>query len=62
MAPDAPLPPMAYIADLDEQMAAARAMVLSPEMQDKIEAAREQVERMRTDMRYEINSDVRLEI
>ena len=62
MPPEAPLPPMAYIGDLDEQMVAARAMVLSPEMQDKIEAAREQVERMRTDMRYEINNDVRLEI
>src|SRR3954470_3521474 len=63
-APDAPLPPMAYISDLDEQMVAARAMVLSPEMQDKIQEAREMAQRAREDMRYQvnINNDVRLEI
>jgi len=56
------MPPMAYMLDLDSDMVEARAMALSPEIQDKIEAAREQLENMRTDMKYQMNEDVRWQI
>ena len=60
LAPMPPMAPMAYIDDWDLQE--AKRMAISPDMQDKIEAAREQVERMKLDMRYEIDSDIRAQI
>jgi len=57
---------MAYIGDLDIDIQEAKAMAMSADMQDKIEAAREKAERMRDemrlDMRYEIDANVRAQI
>ena len=57
-APLAPLPPMPPmnidLGDLDAQISLAREMALSPELQDRMEAAREQVERMRIDMQDKV--------
>jgi hypothetical protein len=54
-APMAPLPPIPPIdidlGDLNAQISLATEIALSPELQDQMEAAREQVERMRIDMR-----------
>jgi hypothetical protein len=61
MAPMAPLPPMDVVApmapmdidlgDLDIQISMARDLMLNPELQDQIEAAKEQIGRMKLDIK-----------
>ena len=55
----APMAPLAYIGDAEMQE--ARAMVFSADMQDKIDAAREQAERAREQMRYQVDNNLKFE-
>ncbi|MEO8593095.1 MAG: HEAT repeat domain-containing protein [Candidatus Solibacter sp.] len=61
VAPLAPLPPL-YLGDLDEQMNSARAMQLSQDARDQVEAARMQLRNLNLDLNVNISDYVRTQV